>query len=158
MKRRLLSLLLILALASCSVPKGSHIVDVADLPLKSASVPGMNWEQSPLRANARYLMYRANTKEQKKACIGDYYYVRWRDDEPHKPVRLVMKYTQSLTASAVQMRMVTYDEPRSACGTRKAEFFFTGEERARRGDILSWRLELYVDGVLKDTRQSYLWE
>ena len=28
----------------------------------------------------------------------------------------------------------------------------------RKGDIMSWRVELYVDGQLKDARQSYLWQ
>ena len=35
---------------------------------------------------------------------------------------------------------------------------FSGEERAKRGDIMTWKVTLYVDGKEVDTLQSFLWE
>ncbi len=156
------SLLLIPALAalvlvSCQT-QGTRITDMADLPLKSTAVPGMYWQMSPLRANAKYLLYGANTKKQRADRVGDYYYFWWYDAEPQKPVKLVMRYTQARSASEELSRTIEYKEPRDKAREHKATFFFAGPERRRNGDVLTWRTELYVDGELKDSRQSYLWE
>ncbi len=154
----LLSALATLALASCSQTRGTRITDMADLPLKSTELPDMSWQSSPLRANAQYLLYGANTTRQRQDKVGDYYYFRWYDAEPQKRVKLVMHYTQALTASKVLTRTVEYNSPRPRAGEQKATFFFAGPERRSKGDILTWRVELYVDGELKDARQSYLWK
>ncbi len=146
----------VLTLAACT--QTTRITSVADLPLKTTGLPGMSWQESPLRANAQYLLYGANTRKQKADRIGDYYHVSWYDAEPTRPVKLVMQYTQALTASEVLTRSIDYPEPREKAGTRKEEFFFNGEERRKRGDILTWRIELLIDGKVVDSRQSYLWE
>lgn len=147
-----------LALSACVGSRESRITGVADLPLKTTAVPGMAWQDAPLRANSRYLLYNARSARQKVARLGDYYHVRWYDAEPEKPVRLVMHYTQAATTSQILLREISIDAPRASRGERKSEFFFAGEERALRGDILSWRIDLYVDGKLKDSRKSYLWD
>ncbi len=144
------------ALVSCSSP--SHITGIADLPLKTPAIPGTEWQQSPLRANAKYLLFNANSKKAKLARVGDYYYVNWHDGSPALPSKLVMRYTQARTASQELTRSIDYPAPRKGTGTVKAEFFFNGKERKLGGDILTWRIELYVDGKLVDSRQSYLWE
>ncbi len=156
--RRLLLLAAATALlsASCSAPR-SHITDMVDMPLRSTSVPGMDWQSSPLRAHAKYLLYDTNSKQQRTDKVGDYYYVWWYDADPDKPAQLVMRYTQALTASKVLTRTVDYDAPRKSAKKRKAKFFFNGPERKKNGDVLTWRVELYVDGQLRDSRQSYLW-
>ncbi len=148
----------LLLLASCSQTATTHITNIADLPLKTTEAPGMSWQQSPLRANAKYLLHGTNTKRQKEQRLGDYYFVNWYDADPTLPVQLVMRYTQALTASQLHTRTVDYPAPRTDTGTHKAEFFFNGEERRRGGDILTWRIELLVDGKVVDSRQSYLWE
>ncbi len=148
----------VLSLVSCSGTDASRITGVADLPLKSIGVPGTSWQMSPLRANAQYLLYGTNTKAQKINRIGDYYYVDWYDAEPARPAQLVMHYTQARTASQLFTRTIDYPAPRESTGTRKAEFFFNGKERRLGGDILTWRIELLVDGKVVDSRQSYLWE
>ena len=51
-----------------------------------------------------------------------------------------------------------YPVARSSAETRTERFFFTGDERRAKGDVLTWRMELYVDGKLVDSKQSYLWE
>lgn len=156
--RPLAAAALCVLLGSCSQQRGTVLLGVEDLPLKSVTLPGMDWQMSPLRANAQYLLYSANTEAERVKRLGDYYYVRWYDAQPEKPVKLLMSYTQALTASRILTREVALDEPRAKAGYRKTEFFFSGPERARRGDILSWKVELYVDGKLCDSRQSYLWK
>ncbi len=149
---------LVLALVSCSGTDTPRITGVVDLPLKTSTTPDMSWEKSPLRANAQYLLYGANTNKQRIARVGDYYYVEWYDAEPSRPAKLVMTYTQALTASKLYTRTIDYAEPRDKARTIKAEFAFNGEERKLGGDILTWRLELFVDGRKVDSCQSYLWE
>lgn len=113
---------------------------------------------APLRANAQFMMYGANTEKERKLRIGDYYFLRWYDAEPQKPVRVEMLYTQALTGADVLTRTVEYNEPREEAGTRREQFHFSGEDRAKQGDVMTWKINLYVDGQLVDSRQSYLWE
>lgn len=145
-------------LTACAGVQETRITDVADLPVKSTTAPQLNWQNSPLRANAMYVFHEANTQKQRASMVGDYYYVSWDDAEPDKPARLLLRYTQAATGAAEKCREVTFAAGRGEPSSRKTEFFFNGEERRRLGDIMSWRIELYVDGVLKDSRQSYLWE
>ncbi len=145
-------------LVSCQATDSTRITGLADLPLKTTEAPDMSWQKSPLRANAQYLLYGANTYRQKSSRLGDYYYVDWYDADPTRPVKLVMRYTQARTASQLFTRTIDYPAPREHARTHKAEFFFNGEERKLGGDILTWRMELYVDGKMVDSRQSYLWE
>lgn len=135
-----------------------HITAVADLPLKDTEAPAFEWQSAPLRANAQYILCEANSQRERENLLGDYYFLRWYDAEPQKPVRIVMKYTQAKTGPEVLERVIEYREPRESRKERREKLFFSGPERAEKGDILSWRMELYCDGVLKDSRQSYLWE
>lgn len=135
-----------------------RITSVADLPLKDTQPPAFEWQSAPLRANAQYILCEANGWRERKNLLGDYYFLRWYDAEPQKPVRIVMKYTQAKTGPEVQERVIEYREPRASRGERREKLFFNGPERAKKGDILSWCMELYCDGVLKDSRQSYLWK
>lgn len=147
-----------LALVSCQGPDKSYISNVADVPLKSSTLPSTSWEVSPLRSNATYLMYDARTRSQRAGRVGDYYYVRWYDAEPDKPVRLVMRYTQARTGSTVLTSEYVLAAPRASKGAQTHRFVFNGSVRKRMGDVLSWRIDLYVDGELRDSRQSYLWQ
>ncbi len=147
-----------MTLVSCSGSGRTHISGIVDLPLKTTQVPDFSWQQSPLRANSKYLLYGTNTARQKKERLGDYYYVDWYDADPSLPVKLVMHYTQARTASQIHTRSIDYDAPRKSPRSYKAEFFFNGEARKLGGDILTWRMELYVDGKMVDSQQSYLWE
>lgn len=156
-KRLLISALLCLSfLASCS--QTVRICEVSDLPVKSTVLPTMEWEVSPLRANAQYIFHGARSSKEMKNRVGDYYFLEWYDAEPQQPVRLVMYYTQALTGSVVQSRVVEYKEPRESSGYRKERFFFSGPERQKNGDVLSWRMELYCGDKLVDYRQSYMWD
>ena len=105
-----------------------------------------------------YVLYGAESNSERRDRIGDYYFVRWYDAEPTKPVRVLMRYTQAATGADELRVEHEMTRPRDAAGTRTERFFFSGEERRKKGDILTWRMELYVDGKLVDSRQSYLWE
>lgn len=144
-------------LASCTAQR-SRLMHVADLPLKEVNPAGMAWQVSSIRANAQYVLYGANSSKEQRARLGDYYFVDWYDADYTRPVRLEMLYTQASTASKVLSRTVEMTAPRSSAGSRKSSFFFNGPERAQRGDILTWRINLYVDGRLVDSCHSYLWE
>lgn len=150
-------LLVTVLLVSCGTVK-SHFVHVTDLPLKETRLPSMSWQSSPLRAHAQYVLFGAQSGKEVKGRLGDYYFVDWYDAAPEKPTRLEMVYTQALTASEHRHWIRDFKKPRSSRGMRKTLISFNGPERAKRGDILSWRLNLYVDGRLVDSRQSYLWQ
>ena len=111
-----------------------------------------------MRANAQFLMYGANNDKQRELRKGDFFFLRWYDAEPQKPVRIEMLYTQALTGADLMTRVVEYNEPREEAGKRREQFLFSGEERAKGGDIMTWKINLYVEGKLVDSRQSYLWE
>ncbi len=148
----------VMALVSCTGTGTTRITGIVDLPLKSTEIPDMSWQQSPMRANTRYLLFNSNTHKQKEARLGDYYYVDWYDADPTQPIKLVMRYTQARTASKLYTRTIDYPAPRDKARTYKTEFFFNGEERKLGGDVLTWRIELYVNGKVVDSHQSYLWE
>lgn len=145
-----------LLFTACQSSELSYIDEVADIPLKWGGYPSLSWSAAPLRANAAYLLYGAETQKERNRRVGDYYYVRWYDAEPNKQAKLVMRYTQALTASEELRAEQVFDAPRES-GAKMHRFEFNGPERAKRGDVLSWRVELYVDGELRDAHNSYLW-
>ncbi len=142
-------------LSSCSTT--SSIVTVSDLPLKETKLPGMDWQLSSKRANAQYVLYGANSNKERTARLGDYYYVLWYDAQPSTPARVEMLYTQAATASKVLTSAVELTKPRFSRGMRKTVFTFNGPQRAQRGDVLTWRINLYSNGRLVDSHRSYLW-
>lgn len=159
MLRRLFSLACLgLLMSACQQQQTTCITAVSDLPLKSTKAPSFDWKNTPLRANAQYVLYEANSQKERTDLLGDYYFVRWHDAEPQKPVKLVMRYTQAKTGPLVQERVIEYRKPRESAGEHKERFIFNGAQRAELGDILSWRVELQCDGKVVDSRQSYLWE
>ncbi len=143
---------------SCTSHTNSYLIDVADLPLKSISIPGTDWSETPLRAHARYMLDHAESNKEKLARRGDYFFVNWHDITPTKHTEIRFYYTQSLTGSQVLSNRVLYNTPRASSQKREEKFFFTGDERQKKGDILSWRVELIVEGELKGHLQSFLWE
>ncbi len=144
------------AVTSCATT--SSIKSISDLPLKDTRLPGMDWQLSSMRSNAQYVLYGANSNKERTARLGDYYYVLWHDAQPATPARVEMLYTQASTASKILSRSIVLSEPRSFSGMRKTVFSFNGPQRAKNGDVLSWRINLYSNGKLVDSRRSYLWQ
>lgn len=143
---------------ACRSVEKSYISGVADVPLKTTENVSTSWETSPLRANSRYLLHGANTNKERVERLGDYYYVRWYDAEPDKPMKLVMLYTQARTGSTVLTSEYVVNEPRESKGNHMYRFAFNGDVRRQLGDVLSWRVDLYAGGQLRDSRKSYLWQ
>lgn len=154
----ILSVLCALLAVSCTQQQTPYLVSVADLPLKTVDLPNERWQEAPLRANAQYILYGANSGREKAMRVGDYYFLNWYDAAPEKPVKVEMQYTQALTGADVLTRTVEYNEPRESAGERKEKFHFSGPDRAKRGDVMTWKMNLYCDGQLVDSMQSYLWE
>ncbi len=151
-------LLTALLCSSCTSPKQSSIVDVVDLPLKVITAPEGSWDVTPLRAHARYFLDHAESRKEKIARLGDYYFVNWRDAHPHLPAEVRMYYTQARTGSKIQTTSKSYPAQRATRAKRESQFFFNGQRRAKYGDILSWRVDLLVNGQVVSTKQSFLWE
>lgn len=151
--------LLAFAIGCMTVSCSSHssLRYVTDLPLKDVVLPDMSWERSPMRAHSQYLLHGANSSRERRNRLGDYYFVEWYDGCPKAPTRIEMLYTQAATASQVLSRSINYPNPRSFRGIRRATFAFNGPERARKGDILTWRINLYVNDKQVDSYRSYLW-
>ncbi len=145
-------------LGACTSYDHSFIKDVADIPLKTIDEPDTDWFSSPLRSHAKYVLYGAESRREMEDCLGDYYFVTWYDAEPAKPAKLVMRYTQAATGAKELSTERTYPTARQEADSHTERFFFTGDERRSKGDVLTWRMELYVDGKLVDSKQSYLWE
>ncbi len=154
----IIAFLLGVFLTCSSCASKSYLESITDLPLKTITLPDMNWQRSSMRANAQYALYGANSGKERRSRLGDYYYVRWYDATPQLPTRVEMLYTQAGTASKVLSRVRNYPAPRSGRGRHKILFDFNGPQRARLGDILSWRINLYVNGEQVDSRHSYLWQ
>lgn len=149
---------LVCLLGSCVSHDRSYIKEVSDIPLKTAEEPGQEWAAAPLRSHAKYVMYGAKSGKQAKDCIGDYYFVTWYDADPTAKVKVLLRYTQAATGADELRVEKVYDTPRRKAASHTERFFFTGAERVKKGDILTWRTELYVNGKMVDSRQSYLWE
>lgn len=145
-------------LAACSSYEHSFIKEVSDIPLKTVEDPGTDWASAPLRSHAKYVLFGAESQASQQDRVGDYYFITWYDAEPSKRVRILMRYTQAATGSTELQIEKLYPVARPSATSRTERFFFTGEDRRKRGDILTWRIELYVDGKMVDSKQSYLWE
>ncbi len=154
----IISVSLVALLGACSSYDRSFIQEVSDIPLKTAEEPGTDWASAPLRSHAKYVLYEAESQREMEDCVGDYYFVTWYDAEPSKRAKVVMRYTQTASGSEVLVTEKVYNQPRKSAAAHTERFFFIGDERSKRGDVLTWRMELYVDGKLVDSRQSYLWE
>lgn len=145
-------------LGACVSHQHTHIKEVSDIPLKTTEEPGQDWAAAPLRSHAKYVTFGAKSQKELDQCVGDYYFVTWYDADPSAQVKVLMRYTQASTGADELQTERVYTKPRASAGTRTERFYFIGEDRKKAGDVLTWRMELYVNGKLVDSRQSYLWQ
>ncbi len=150
--------LLCLLLSACTSYDKTQLLEIVELPIKSTEQYGWDWQNTPLRTHAQYIFFDANSEKERKERLGDYYFVSWYDNDPNLEITVNMYYTQSASGSKILARTETVKAPRSGTGKRKIKFFFNGAERAQRGDILSWKMDIYAGNDLLDTQQSYLWQ
>ncbi len=150
--------LLSLLLTACTSYNKTQLLEIVELPVKTTRDYDWSWHNSSLRAHSKYIFFGANTSKERRARLGDYYFVSWYDNDPTQDITVHMYYTQSASGSKILARTQTIPAPRDSKGTHKVEFFFTGAERAQRGDILSWKMDIYAGNTLLDSKQSYLWQ
>ncbi len=94
--------------------------------------------------------------EERRQRLGQYYTVRWKNDQPELGGRLkvVMDYQQSATGSKVlQMHR---DLP-SGETSGKVEFKVSGEAYRVGGRVLAWRIRLMRGRKVLAEKHSYLW-
>ncbi|MDG2488373.1 MAG: hypothetical protein P8M65_11740 [Roseibacillus sp.] len=113
-------------------------------------------EMNAPRAEQLRRFHGAVTAAEKRDRLGYYYSVQWNGpaDEASEPVRIVFRYRQAATGSAI--RAIVTKAPAALQGT--AEFRVTGPAYLEGGRVLSWHLGYYRGERLVETKQSYLWE
>ena len=101
-------------------------------------------------------LYGAVTLEERQARLGNYYQVRWHDaaGAGSGPVEVIFEYQQAGTASRVLRKVSRFP---SEAETGLAEFEVTGQDFARHGRVLAWRVTLRRGGREVAVRRSYLW-
>lgn len=145
-------------LAACTSYDKTQLIEIVDLPAKTTRSYDTNWQNTPLRAHSNFIFYGANTQKERRDRLGDYYFVSLYDNNPDLNLTIHMYYTQSASGSEILSRTQEIAAPREGKGRRKLEFFFAGKDRAQRGDILSWKMDIYAGDELMDSKQSYLWQ
>ena len=140
-----------LGVISCS--STNSILDFRHYHLRSLEVDG---EVSVPRAEQLRRFHGAVTTKEKRDRLGYYYRVEWNGpvDEAREPVRMVFRYRQAATGSAI--REIVKESPPTLQG--ELDFQVTGESYLQGGRILAWHLSYYRGAHLVETRQSYLWE
>jgi hypothetical protein len=113
-------------------------------------------EENPVvRGERLKRLHGAVSMADRRDRLGDYYTVHW--DGPAgregQEVRIVFDYRQAATGAKVLS--MTEERPGAATGT--VEFAVTGPAYQKGGRVLAWRIRLYRDGELVDTKRSYLW-
>lgn len=143
----------LLALSSCS--HESKIERVRDVPIKSVAIPA--FETGLHRAQITYVMRGALTHEEMEARLGEYYYVTWYDAHPELPAQLVMRCQTGETGATVHTKTINMPAPRKSGGSQKTVFSFIGDEYKKLGSLLTWRVDLKVNGKIVSTKRSFLW-
>lgn len=141
----------LVALTSCGSPK---VLDIRQYHLRSldADTGGID----SIRAEKLKRLHGAVSLEEQRQRLGHYYTIRWNGPEGREdqPVRVVFRYRQAATASAIQ----TIEREAPAGRKGMLEIHLTGPAYLEGGRVLSWHLGLYRGDELIATRQSYLWE
>lgn len=145
-----LRLLLLLVLASCAGPVPPLVVKpfkMLDTRIDLSGDPMVRGEKT------RRLHGAVSVAEQRKN-LGAYYTVLWHDPAAAGEVEVVFEYQQGATASRVK-RQVKRFPPTDSSG--RVEFSVIGEDYARNGRVLAWRISLKRGGREIANEQSCLW-
>ncbi len=149
--RRLLLVALSAVLASCA--GDSRMLEVKQFVLRDA---GSDFNQDPMirGEKTRRLFGAIGVKEQSQR-LGQYYTVLWKDDSGGAPAEVVFEYQQGATGSRIK-RSVQKFAPDATSG--KAEFNVIGDNYAKGGKVLAWKVSLVRGKQVLDSRKSYLWQ
>jgi hypothetical protein len=111
-----------------------------------------------VRGEIQRRLHGAVTVAERRQKVGQYYDVQWNRGELGKkskevPVRIIFEYQQAGTASLIK-RQVRDLRCREKCAV---EFAIKGEDYAKNGRILTWRILVEEQGRVVAKEQSYLW-
>lgn len=143
-----------LLLCSCA-PSETKIISVHEYTLKSTNQP--DFDAGLLYTEYSAIMYGAIESKERDNRLGNYYYVIWEDSQPNLPAKLVFEYQQGATGSKV-LSITQNIRPRKSATSNKTLFTFNGEKRKLSGDILAWKLTLWVNNKPVSSKQSFLWQ
>lgn len=144
----------LILLCSCT-PSETKIISVHEYTLKSIDQP--DFDAGLLYTEYSFIMHGAIESTERYDRLGNYYYVVWEDSQPKLPAKLVFQYQQGATGSKV-FSLVENIPPRHSARSNKTIFTFNGEERKLKGDILAWKLTLWVNHKPVSSKQSFLWQ
>ena len=148
---RWLALPAVLGVISCS--SNENTLEIRQYHLRSLD---LEREMNAPRAEQLRRFHGAVTTAEKRDRLGHYYRVQWNGPvgEENAPVRMVFRYRQAATGSAV--REIVIKAAPVVEGV--AELQVTGSDYLEGGRVLSWHLSYYRGERLIETRQSYLWQ
>ena len=145
---KIVALLAFCLLASCSSPTDPLVVK--QFTLRDQDTQG---EADPMLRNEKLRrLYGAVSLEERKGRLGQYYTALWNAD-PGASKEIVFRYQQG-GSRIKQMRR----EIPAGTSEGKEEFAVIGDDYFENGRVLTWKMDLIVDGQTISSKQSYLWE
>lgn len=109
-----------------------------------------------VRGEQMYRLRGAVTMEERKARLGQYFTVHWKNDQSgSQPLKVVMDYYQAATGS--RLKQMSRELPAGQTEGR-IEFRVAGEDYRVGGRVLAWRVRLLRAGKVIAEQHSYLWK
>lgn len=109
-----------------------------------------------MRAEQQKRLRGAVSNKERNDRLGQYFDVNWslpfRSD--HQEVQVVFHYQQADSGHKLLKKEQHFTK---SSGASTCEFIFNGEEYRTKGRVLCWKVEVYADGDLIGSEQSYLW-
>ena len=133
--------------SACSQQSEPLRVDV----FKHRSTELVSHDAAMVRGDQNYVMYGLVSDSEREASIGHYYTIS-RSDTTY-PAMVKFSYLQAATQSKVLEKRAHLP-----AGAKVAEFNFIGEEFAKKGKVLAWRVDLLEDKKVIATEKSFMWE
>ncbi len=103
----------------------------------------------------RYHLYGAVSADEIAAREGLYLTIHWAVQDRTQPVKLVLSYRQSKTASTVYTKEL---EPTEIKGHNTSEMSIVGDDWKTNGNVIAWKIALVRGKAEVAEHHSYLWE
>lgn len=153
MQTYLLIPLVAFLLASCS-SHSDEILQVRQFHLKKEN-PSKK-RAYMIRGEQMHRLRGAVTLKERRARLGQYYTVTWKNPHPNQgQLKLVMDYQQ--TATGARVLQMSRRLP-AGVSQGKVEFKVVGEPYRVGGRVLAWRIRLMQGRKMIAEKHSYLWK
>jgi hypothetical protein len=111
-----------------------------------------------VRGEVQRYLHGTVTLEERLQKIGQYYHVTWKqsDQQPTDLVdktEVVFEYMQAASGSQIKRIVQRAQSPAQV----DAYFTIAGNDYAKNGRVLAWRISVRNNGQTLDSKQSYLW-